>query len=347
VTDGAGGWQGGDGPAARRPTMRDVADAAGVSKALVSMIFRGAHGPSEATRARVLAVAEQIGYRTNRTASLLALRRSKHLGVTMVVRSTFHAELVEAVQAAADEIGYQIVLSTVSRTHDERRAVETLLEFRCEALLLLGPELPTAELTALAQQVPVVVIGRRMPPRRLDVVRVAEDQGMRQVVDHLVGLGHERIAYVDGGAGTIAADRRRGYQGAMRAHGLDGQTAMFRGGSTEEDGMAAGEQLLTAPRLPTAVAAFNDHCAVGVLDRLSRAGVGVPEAVSVAGYDDSPISRLAHIDLTTVSQEPQEQARLAVRAAVDRLDGLRAGPRDTVLSPRLVPRGSTGEPRAD
>ena len=123
---------------AASPTMADVAAAAGVSKALVSIVFRGAPGASQATRERVFRAAEQLGYRTNRTASLLKLHRTRHLGVTMNVRSAFHAELVEGIQEAADREGYQIVLSTITANHDERRAIETLLEFRCESLILLG-----------------------------------------------------------------------------------------------------------------------------------------------------------------------------------------------------------------
>ena len=331
----------------RRPTMRDVADSAGVSKALVSMIFRDVPGPNPQTRARVLAAADDIGYRRNRTASLLARRRSKHLGVTVLVRNSFHAEFVEDVQAAADEIGYEIVVSMVTRTHDERRAIETLLEFRCEALVLVGPQSPASELVALTALVPVVVVGRRMSPGPLDVIRIAETDGMQQVVDHLVELGHERIAHVDAGRGRISADRRRGYEKAMRAHGLQPHIRTVRGGATERDGALAAEAMLTSDRLPTAVAAFNDHCAVGVMDRLRRAGIAVPEAVSVVGFDNSPISQLGHLDLTTVSQEPQQQARLAVRAAVERLDGLRTTARDEILSPRLVVRGSTTVPRPE
>ena len=330
--------------ATRPPTMKDVAAAAGVSKALVSMIFREAAGPNAQTRVRVLETAERLGYRRNRTASLLARRRGKHLGVAMSVRSAFHAELVDNVQAVADELGYEIVLSAVTRTHDEQRAIETLLEYRCEALLLLGPELPTAALDALAEQVPVVVIGRRMSEGPADVVRTADADGLRQVVDHLVALGHRRIVYVDAGPSRISADRRHGYESAMRRHRLAAQTV--HGGPTEADGAAAAEQILALDPRPTAIAAYNDHCAVGILDKLRRSGLEVPAMVSVAGFDDNPIARLAHLDLTTISQEPQEQARLAVQAAVDRLEGVRSETRETVLKPRLVVRGSTAPPPA-
>jgi DNA-binding LacI/PurR family transcriptional regulator len=333
------------GALSRPPTMKDVAKTAGVSKALVSMIFRDAPGPNAQTRDRVLAAAESIGYRRNRTASVLARRRTKHLGLTMAVRNTFHAELVEDAQAAADDIGYEIVLSAVSRTHDERRAVETLLEYRCEALVLLGSELPPAELARLAEIVPVVVVGRRLGPGIADVIRTSERDGMRQVVDHLVALGHRAITHIDGGSGRISAERRRGYEAAMRAHGLDGHIQVVPGGATESAGALAIESLIGGVVTPSAVTAFNDHCAAGVVSGLARARVDTPGYLSVVGYDNSPVSRLAAVDLTSVSQEPDRQAVLAVQAAVDRLDG---GPRpvkDVVLNPRLVVRGSTGPAR--
>jgi DNA-binding LacI/PurR family transcriptional regulator len=321
--------------------MADVAARAGVSKALVSVVFRNAPGASAQTRARVVAAADQLGYRHNRTASLLARRRTHVLGVTMILRNTYHAELVDDLQAAADEHGYELVLSTLGRNRDERRAIDTLLEFRCEALILLGPEIPNASLAALGSQLPVVAVGRRTSAP-VDVVRAADDAGVGLAVDHLVGLGHRAIVHLDGGPGTIAADRRRGYRTAMRRHGLDADIRILPGDFTEDAGTRTARALLDAGTLPSAVVAANDRAALGLLDTLARAGVEVPAEVSVVGYDDSILSRLAYVDLTTVSQEPHEQARQAVAAAVERLDGSRGAPRSVVLSPRLVPRGTTG-----
>jgi DNA-binding LacI/PurR family transcriptional regulator len=325
-----------------KPTMADVAAAAGVSKALVSIVFRGAAGASEATRARVFQAAEQLGYRTNRTASLLKLHRTRHLGVTMSVRNAFHAELVEGIQEAADRAGYQIVLSTVTGSHDEHRAVETLLEFRCESLILLGSELSELMLDDLAASVPVVLVGRRVGIGSVDVVRTADDKGLGLVVDHLVALGHHDIAHVDGGKHTISADRRRGYRTAMRRQREDRHVRILAGGSGEAEGWRAADQLLRLDQPPTAVTAFNDHCAVGLVDRLSRAGIAVPDAVSVAGYDNAPIAQYAAINLTTVSQEAPTQAQWAVRAAIERLEGVRQDTRESILEPRLIVRGSTG-----
>jgi DNA-binding LacI/PurR family transcriptional regulator len=328
------------------PTMADVAAAAGVSKALVSIVFRGAPGASDATRARIFQVADQLGYRTNRTASLLKLRRTRHLGVTMSVRNAFHAELVESIQEAADREGYQIVLSIVTGSHDERRAIETLLQFRCESLILLGSELAKPALDDLAASVPLVSVGRRVGTDSVDVVRAADDKGLRLVVDHLVGLGHANIAHVDGGQHAISADRRRGYRNAMRRHGNADHVRVVAGGPTEADGWRAAEDLLRLDQLPTAVTIFNDHCAVGLIDRLTRAGIAVPDAVSVTGYDNTPIAQFAAINLTTVSQEAHTLAEWAVRAAIERLDGAREEARESILQPRLVVRGSTGPARS-
>jgi DNA-binding LacI/PurR family transcriptional regulator len=331
----------------RRPRLEDVAARVGMSPASVSMVLSGAPGPSAATRERVLEAAAELGYRPDRTASLLARRRTHLVGVQLQAGSVFHAELVEDLYEAAEGHGYDVVLSAVTRTRDERRATETLVDFRCEALILLGPVAPAAELAVLGRQLPVVVVGRRVPGGGVDVVRSADADGVGQAVDHLTGLGHTGIAYVDGGRGTIAADRRRGYRRAMHAHGLDGQLRVIGGDHTEAAGARAARLLLDEGRpLPSAVVAFNDHCAVGLLDTLTRAGVEVPGEVSVVGYDDSGLSRLAHVNLTTVNQDARRQAEHAVAAAVERLDGGRTTPREVVLAPHLVVRGTTGPPPA-
>lgn len=326
------------------PTIREVARAAGVSTALVSIVFRGAPGASETTRARVFAVADQLGYRANRTASLMKLRRTKHLGVTINVRSAFQAELAEEIHAAAAQLGYEIVLSLITEGHDESRAIETLMGFRCESAILLGSQLAETRLRDLARELPLVLVGRRASLDHVDVVRSGDHRGQALVVEHLAGLGHRDIVHVDGGQQPISAQRRQGYRAAMRRHGLGDHVRVLTGGDTERDGYRAAGELLRARQLPSAVCAFNDHCALGVIDALDRAGVRVPSDCSVAGYDNSVVAQLTAIDLTSVSQEPPALARAAVRAAIDRLEGRIAGVTDTVLEPRLVVRGSSSPP---
>ncbi|MGO4755401.1 LacI family DNA-binding transcriptional regulator, partial [Streptomyces sp. 2MCAF27] len=262
----------------------------GLSTASVSLVLRGVPGPSERTRQRVLKAAADLGYQVDRTASALASRRSRILGVMVDIHRPFHAELVEHLHTAAEEVGYDLVLSTQTRTRDEHTAVETLLAFRSEALILLGPTAPAAALAALDNRTPVIAVGRRIADAALDVVRTADDDGVGQIVDHLVELGHREIVYVDGGKGVIATDRRRGYRTAMRRRGLDDHIRILAGDHTEAAGERAARKLLDGDSLPTAVLTYNDQSAIGVLAALARAGVAVPGEVSVAGYDDDALS---------------------------------------------------------
>ncbi|OZM84152.1 LacI family DNA-binding transcriptional regulator [Pseudonocardia sp. MH-G8] len=328
----------------RRPRLEDVAAEAGVSTASVSLVLRDVAGPSAQTRERVLAAAARLGYRADRTASMLARRRTRLLGVPVMLRDAFRAELAEEVQLAADARGYAVALGAVTAASGEERVVDTLLDMRCEAVLLLAPEHPAAALAALASRVPAVVVGRRVRPDGFDVVRVDDEAGVAEVVEHLVGLGHRRIVHVDGGSAAMAADRRTGFHAALRRHGLS-PGRVLAGGYVEAAGADAARELLAGPELPTAVFAANDRCAIGLLDVFLRAGVRVPQDVSVVGYDDGELARLAHIALTTVSQEAAEQAGRAVAAAVERLDGERTEPVEVVLTPRLVVRGTTAPPR--
>lgn len=326
----------------QRPRLEDVATRVGVSTASVSLVLRGVPGPSAETREKVLAAAAELGYRADRTASLLARRRRHLLGVLMDVLNPFHAEMVEEIHVQAGQAGYEVVLATLTRDHDEDRAIETLLDFRSEALILLGTDASEERLAHLAAQAPCVVVGRTVGEAPVDVVRSADDVGVDAALDHLIGLGHRRIAFVDGGAGAVANARRRGYRRAMRRAGLEPQ--VLRGDHTEAGGVRAGRRLASADLRPTAVVASNDRLAVGLMDALLRSGIAVPEAVSIVGYDDSTLARLAHIDLTSINQDAPAQARHAVHAAVSRLDEGRTLRQEMVLVPHLVVRGSTAPP---
>jgi len=324
----------------RRTTLADVATAAGVSVALASIVMRGAPGAGAATRERVLAVAARLGYRPDSRARLLRSGRSHLLGVVFDVRHPFHVDLLTGLYAAAETAGYQLTLSAVTPRRDERTAVGGLLQDRCEALILFGPRTATAELATITARLPVVAMMRGVRHRTVDVVRTDDRLGSAQAVEHLVALGHRRIAHVDGGRVHGSAERRQGYHDAMRHHGLNGLARVVPGGAGEDDGARAAADLLADP--PTAVTVFNDLAATGLLDVVRRHGLRVPEDLSVVGYDDSSFSRLAHIDLTTVAQDVDAMAARAVTRAVERIEGTPVDRREIVIAPRLVERGTAG-----
>ncbi|WP_337824733.1 LacI family DNA-binding transcriptional regulator [Amycolatopsis sp. A1MSW2902] len=326
----------------RRPTMVDVAAKAGVSRALVSLVFRDQPGASEATRQRVLRAADELGYHPDNAARLLARGRSRTLGVVLTVHQPFDADLVEGIYPEAERLGYDVLLSASAPGRDEAKAVEALLSHRCEAVILLGPTSPQAYLAELGRRTVAVSVSRRVPGAHLDSVHTADTVGVRQAIDYLAELGHREIVHVDGGKGPGASDRRRAYRGAMRKHKLPAR--VLPGEYTEDAGMTAARQLLDEDRLPTAILAGNDRCAAGLLHAFARAGLDVPKDLSVVGYDDSHLSHLSHFDLTTVRQDANRIAEQAVRQAVARLEDETVAPAETVLDPKLVVRGTTGPP---
>ena len=325
----------------KRPTLEDVGARAGVSRALVSIVMRGVPGASAETRERVLQVAAEMGYRPDARARLLASNSSPLLGVVFSQFGVFHLELLDGLYSTAEQLGCDVILSALTTHRDERRAVETLQDFRCDAVILLGPEGGTP---VLAGRLPVTVVGWRVKDPAVDVVRSSDSQGARQAVDHLVDLGHTEIIHVDGGRGSVSVARRSSYRAAMRRNGLEPQVRASGGGFTQEDGVRAAQLLLQEPSLPTAIVAFNDDIAAGVLETFRAAGLQVPQAISIVGWNDSSLSRLPHLDLTTVRQDPNEMARLAVERSVERVTGAPVTDREVVLPTELIVRSSTGPP---
>jgi DNA-binding LacI/PurR family transcriptional regulator len=325
-------------------TMSDVAQRAGVSRALVSIVFRGVQGASEESRERVMRAAAELGYRPDRRARLLGSSRSRTLGVVFGLHHEFHTELVEHLYHSVDATGLELALGATAPTRSEQTAVQSLLEFRCEALLLVGPTMKRRELEELAGQVPVVVIARELRSASCDVVRTDDEQGARLAVEHLAGLGHRWIVHVDGQRAPGAAQRRRGYHAAMASAGLAERARVVPGGLTDEDGERAAAELFSSRSRPTAVAAFNDHCAAGLLAVARQRGVGVPEELSLVGYDDSHIAGLTSIDLTTVAQDAGALAGAALDLALRRTEGSDEPPSEIVVPPHLVVRGTSAAP---
>jgi DNA-binding LacI/PurR family transcriptional regulator len=323
--------------------MADVAARAGVSRALVSIVFRGVPGASASTRELVMRAAEELDYRPDVRARLLGSNRSRTVGVLFGLRHEFHVEVVDALYRAGEASGYDLSLGATSPHRSERRAVQSLLDYRCEALVLLGPGLTRAAIEELAGRLPVVVVARSLQSAAVDVVRTDDVAGARLAVEHLAGLGHEAIAHVDGQRAAGTAERRRGYRHAMRDLGLASHTRLVAGGLTEEHGERAAAALL-GDEAPTAVAAFNDHCAAGLVAAVRERGVRVPQDLSVVGYDDSHVAGLSTVALTTVAQDADALAAAALERAVSRVEDPARRPSELVIAPRLVVRRTTAPP---
>ncbi|MFN8192530.1 MAG: LacI family DNA-binding transcriptional regulator [Nocardioidaceae bacterium] len=324
-------------------TMSDVAEAAGVSRALVSIVMRDAPGASAETRAHVRRVATEMGYQLDHRARLLRRSRTRTIGVAFQLRGEFHTGFLERLYNAAVGSGYELIISPHSPNRTEATAVQDLLAYRCESVILIGPHLRTSALDELAAQVPVVVVARSVRTRSVDVVRTDDVQGAKLAVDHLVSLGHRDIAHVHAGDAGGSLERRRGYQAAMRRHGLADHIRLVGGGLVERDGERAAKALLE-DGLPTAVCMFNDSCAVGLMSILRLRGVDIPGRLSVTGFDDASVAGLESVSLTTVAQDTSALAAAALDRAITRIESRSVDPAETVVPPRLVVRSTTAAP---
>lgn len=327
--------------AAGRVTIVDVARETGISVSSVSVALRGEPGVSDATRSLVLAAADRLGYQPDRRARGLRERRSRVVGVTFGLHQTFHAALVESLYDAAAGQGLDLVLSATTPGRDVAAAVDSLRHERCDAVLLVSPDVDAATLAELGSRQPTVLVGSDLTAPGVDTVRADDDAGMALLVGHLLERGHRTISFVDGGDAAMGATRREGYRRAMRAHGLEREIDVLPGDPSEDAGVRAATTLLARHAPPTAVLAHNDMIATGLLLTLRSAGVAVPEGLAVAGYDDTRLGALSSIDVTTVSQEPARLAEEALRLALSRAEGRSAGEASVVVPPRLVIRSTT------
>ena len=331
-----------------RPTMDDVAQAAGVSRSLVSLVFQDSPKVAPPSRARVLEAAARLGYRPNALARSLASRQVRTFGVLLNdLSNPFFAEVYESIAAAAEVHGYDLLLGAGQRSpgHEEG-VVASFLAHRVSGLILVSPRMSAPSIRELTQGLPTVVIGREVRLPHADAITSNDEAGVRSALEHLVALGHRDIAHISGGSGAGARDRRAAYQNAMSALGLAASIRIVEADFTERAGAEALRTLLELPSLPTALLAANDMVAVGAMGALAAAGMRVPDDMSVVGYDNLALADLAMISLTSVEQPLAEFGRAATDLLIERLDGGRTRRIHRSFEPTLVVRGSTAAPGA-
>ena len=337
--------------AARQTTMHDIARAAGVSQSTVSRVLNAASSSipiSEETRERVLASARRLGYSPNPLARGLRGAPTMLLGVIVRdITDPFFAGPIEAISIEAARRGYNVVLGHAHGRADEAMVLRSALETRhVDAIILLGDMTDQPRLIDDLRNclVPVVAIWQGTAHHGLTMVNVDNATGVALALDHVLALGHRRIAFVSGRPLGDIEERRAAYEGRMRAAGLEIAEGFVQ---QVPNSPAGGEQafvaLMSLSSRPTAVICSTDQLAIGVLHGAWSMGLRIPADVSVTGFDDLPTSAFTVPALTTVRMPTREMCALAVQVAIDsRPAGLE--PTVEVLQPELVIRDSTGPP---
>lgn len=329
----------------RQPTMADVANKVGVSRQLVGLVFRDAPGVGAETAAKIRAAAKELGYRPNLAAQSLRRDSSNNIGFMFHADQSSMQGIVPAMYKYAKAAGFNVVLSVVSSSHTETEAIEELLGYRCEGLIVSASDLSLNRLQKLAREIPMVSLGRRMEQVRAGMVSSNGEAGIFAVTNHLIELGHKDIAYVNAKDMRDSEYRLEGYQAAMDAHKLPKRIVEISGDFAEIGGGEAAAKLLKQ-NLPTAVVCNNDQSAFGLTHRLLQAGVQIPAQVSVTGFDDT-VAKYPFLDLTTARQDPEDLARYAIEDLVARIKGEKYLS-ETYLTPaKLIVRSSTAKPRKD
>jgi LacI family transcriptional regulator len=249
---------------------------------------------------------------------------------------------------------YQVLLGTsFCGQEPEARVTEALIDRGMDGLVLVAPTATRAELNRNAEIAPMVVIGRHLRSALHDTVVDDDAAGAALVVDHLVSLGHRRIAHIEHRENDAAlaiempnAVRAEGYRRSMRAHGLADEIDVVSTSYTEEGGYVGARQLLSRPNRPTAIFAGADIAAMGVLTAIAEAGLSVPGDISVAGYDNTTLAAVSPIGLTSVDQAGRQIGADAARLLLQRISHRDRSSAFISTSPRLVARRTTAPPRA-
>jgi DNA-binding LacI/PurR family transcriptional regulator len=325
-----------------RPTIYDVAQRAGVSKSLVSLVLQNAPQVSEKRREAVLSAIAELRYRPSRAASSLAGNRTRSIGVAIDdFENLWFVDLLRGMRRVLDESGLNVsVADRHLNAHLERDPVDAFLSMQVEGIVLA---MDTGGSVPDFGGVPVVVAGARdVVPPGADLVANDDAEGARLATQHLLDLGHRTIGHLTG-AGGIAALRRASFEKAMAEAGLPA-VVTGNGGTTEQDGYVATRSILDARPDTTGIFAANDVMLLGALAALHERGLSVPDDVSVVGYDNSPLAASHYLAFTTVDDRSLDVGIHAAEAILARQEEPHREPSRVLLSPVLVRRSSTAVP---
>ncbi|TDC90491.1 LacI family transcriptional regulator [Nonomuraea deserti] len=331
----------------RRPTIKDVAEAAGVSRSTVSRALTGRGYAASDVRERVLRAAAELGYVPDVMARTLKQQVSRSVGVLVSdLRNPFYAELAAGASREARERGYTMVLADTSLSAEaESEAAEALVALRV-AGVVVTPNSSAVSTYLSAHGIPVVEVDRQFAAGSTDGVVVGNRVGARTATSHLVELGHRRIAlFIDETDWTTGYERYQGYLEALAAGGIKVEPELVvSSGWDVADSRRRALDMLRGPDRPTAVFAANNVLAEGVWRAIGELGLRVPGDISLVAFDDTPWMSMVSPTVSAVSQNTYGLGATAVRRLSERIEMPEADSVTTVLNVRLISRESTAPP---
>lgn len=332
-------------------TIADVAKRAGVSKMTVSRVINNSGYISPKTRARVEQAIAELGYIPNALARSLRFKQTRTIALIVTdITNPFFTTVARGVEDMANDQGFSVIFCNTDESPDEEaQYVNVLLQKQVDGLLLV----PTGGATEIVEflnnhTVPFVLLDRRVPGMAVDIVLCDSERSAYDIVEHLIDLGHQRIAALGGSANiTSSIDRVKGYRRAMIEAGLKNEAhrAYFTS-FTIEGGYCAAQQALAEQPLPTAFFATNNFIAIGAMRLLKERGLSVPDDVSVVSFDDLPAAIVLDPFLTVIEQHAYEMGRQATQLLLNRLYGKGpTEPQEILIPTDLIIRRSSAPPR--
>ncbi|NEE00962.1 LacI family DNA-binding transcriptional regulator [Phytoactinopolyspora halotolerans] len=335
--------------ASSRPTIHEVAKAAGVSISSVSRALNGNTSNPEMV-ARVKAAVKQVGYVPSAVAQSLKTQQTGQVAFAMEdIGNAAYLAMVREIQPLLREDGYRLLLhATGADVQDEIEVLESLAQKYVDGLILCPIRVTDRHLAALrSPAVPVVVIGQLPEEADVDNVRTDSRQGARLAVEHLYAAGARRIAFINGPADTVPGRlRHAGYQDGLHACGLEVDDSLVEFGGFQVSAGREAAQRLLARTQPDAVFAANDLIALGAMHAIRSAGRSIPEEIQVVGMDDTTLAETSFPPLTSVSLGSRDRGRLAADMLLARLHGETGPARRATVAPSLTVRESTREAAA-
>ena len=331
-------------------TIKDVAREAGVSVGTASQALRSSLAVREETRRRVVAVATRLRYQPSALARGLVTRRTHTVGLLISdIANPFFIRAVRAVEDVAQENGYNVILcNTDENPTKETQYLRVLMEKRVDGIILATTAASRRTVREIRwRRIPLVLFDRELPGVATNLVKVDGVLGGRLATQHLLDLGHRQIGIIHGPLDrSTGIERLEGYLATLRAAGIRPVPALIREGNFKQDsGYRLTKALLQVSPPPTALFCTNNLMTVGAIQALREQGIGIPDDLSLVGYDDMEWWTLTHPPLTTVGQPVYELGREAMRLLLAQIGQKRLPrPQRVVLKPELIVRNSCGPP---